>query len=383
MERVYDVFAVASDMRDEEEPRAIGQADDTALDKIIRRTHKYDTKAEEKLETFLTSIGFDKPDAYSYAFERVLDAHGVDFIQFEKFYSRSKNLYKDFLQFTGAGETDFYEVVKPRIVGKIDSRSKQQTGWNIKDPYGFYNDLCKIAFAQSRTAVGECEFMLAVLTEGLKGKTGDIGLRAGGLDYEIGTQKKIISKSIKDIAKKTVPTPGNVPPPGNIWDSNSNKNLWWTEQNLNEWIYFKEANMDVKFTGLQERVEKLAAKELQQRATDVEARKRLFCSCVLHKYITSHGDRCIVVFNGGTSGQYGPVGKIDRATRGDLTTPEYREAERAGTEFKRCRWLELGEPHNDAEWVFRHCVDGIKGGVPWFTFAIDSGLNVRISFRPS
>ena len=96
MERVYDVFAVPSDMRAEEEPREIGQADDSALDKIIRRTHKYDTNAEKKLQTFLSSIGFDKPDAYNQAFERVLDAHGVDFIQFEKFYSKSKNRYKDF-----------------------------------------------------------------------------------------------------------------------------------------------------------------------------------------------------------------------------------------------------------------------------------------------
>jgi len=367
MERVYDVYAVPTDARNEEEPSLVGQADEPTLAKIARRTHKFDTSAEEKLNTFLTKIGFDTPPAYLQTFEAVLDKHGVDYERFADFFGKSKNKYNDFATFTGRGDMDFYNKVQDRIVGAEDSRSGRQTGFGVEDPYGFYNDLCKIQFAQGRVAVGECEFMLAVLTEGLKGQTGDIGtLKAGGKEYEIGTQNKVISKGIKDIVKNTVPvTRASKLTPGNIWNEKK-PNLMWTSENMNEWVYFKEANSDAAFNGLEERCQRLAAEELQSRRVDFDTRRKIFSSCVLHKYITSHQDNCIIIFNGGSGGIYGGHGARSGAGR----------QARGADEFRQCRWLECGENSGrDAEWVFTNCVD--QG---WFNFSIDSSLLVRISY---
>ena len=367
-ERVYDVYSVPTDARNEEEPSLVGQADDATLAKIVRRTHKFDTSAEEKLNTFLTKIGFDNPPAYLQAFEAVLDKHGVDYARFADFFSKSKNKYNDFSAFTGNGDMDFYSKVESRIVGAEERRTGRQTGFGVDNPYQFYNDLCKIQFAQGRVAVGECEFMLAVLTEGLKGQTGDIGtLKAGGKEYEIGTQNKVISKGIKDIVKETVPvTRESQLEPGNIWNEKK-KNLMWTSKNMNSWIYFKEANRDVTFNGLEERCQALAARELQTRRVDSETRRKLFASCVLHKYVTSHKDNCIIIFNGGAAGIYGGRGARSAAGQEARNTDE----------FRLCRWLECGENSGkDAEWIFQNCVDN-----NWYNFTIDSSLLVRISYK--
>jgi len=336
----------------------IGKADSQALAKITRRTHKYGSSADEKIETYLNGIGFNFPDAYRQSFELILDNHNVDFNKLEAFYNNKKG-FNDFGTFVGRGDINFYEQVEDRIKNDI----------GVENPYGFYNDLCKVAHAQSRTAVGECEFMLAILTEGMKGKTGDIGtegIEASGREFEIGTQEKIISKGIKDIVSKTVPTPSSKLAPGNIWDQNS-KETMWTSENMNDWIFFKQ-NTNVKFNGLEQRCEALAKKELETGVVDIETRRRLFSSCVLHKYITSHNDNCIIIFNGGSAGRYGGSGRMSAASRQNARKSE---------EFQVCRWLELGENSGrDAEWVFKNCVDD-----NWFNFGIKSDLSVRISYR--
>ena len=53
----------------------IGKADSQALAKITRRTHKYGSSADEKIETYLNGIGFNFPDAYRQSFELILDSH--------------------------------------------------------------------------------------------------------------------------------------------------------------------------------------------------------------------------------------------------------------------------------------------------------------------
>ena len=379
-ETVYDVWAAPADSRGEGDVEVVGQADDATLDKIRTRSRKYVQNADKVMWKFLKTIGFDD-DNYKMSLEAVLDAHQVDYIQFAKFLSRSKSRYSDFKRFTGANQGDFFSIVEPRIVGGIESRSGEATGLGVANAYQFYNDLCKIAHPQGRVGVGEGEFMLAVLTEGKKGETGDIStMKAGGKEYEIGTQKKIISKGIKDIVKFTVPvTRQSQVTVGNIWDPQGDKKLHWTVKNMNQWIYFKEADMDVKFGGLEKRAKKLADEERASGIVDFEKRRRIFCSCVLHKYITSHKDDCIIVFNGGGAGTYGVAGRVSKAIRGELSGPEYRAAERASTEFKHCRWLQLGEnAGKNLEWVFKKCVDS-----NWFDFEFDSDLKVRIKYTPA
>jgi hypothetical protein len=351
---VYDVAAKPA-APEQGDWAPVGQADDDALDKIKRRTHKYETDADAVVERFLDKIGFlDKN--YTNSLTDVLDAFDVDYIKFATFLQKSKSKSSYLKSFRGKGEDDFFEKIKSRIVTQLDISEEEA--------YPFYHELCKINHPQGRVGVGECEFMLAVLTEGVKGITGDIGtLKANGREYEVGTQSKVISNDISREIYKTVPTSQSRIEAGNLWNDDY-PDMKWTQENMNEWITTSNDSF-VNFDGLEQMAEEIF---MEERLTGVneEKRKQVFCCCVLHKYLSNHKDDVIVLFNGGAK-RFGKKKGVER------------DVHRSRAEFLHCRWMAVGTKANvPLITLFKECVKSL----PWFGFTI-SGKDrvVRITYR--
>ena len=347
-EQEYDVAAKPVDQSSGYEH--IGRADAAALSKIKRRSQKYEQKAEDTIKNFLDTIGFGDEN-YTNSFDNVLDKYNADYISLAN-YLKNKNRQRQLKVFAeGAGAKGDVD-----IFNQLNSRNRVAAIFGIPSDqaYNLYRDLCTIKHAQSRTAVGEAEFMLGVLTEGQKGKTGDIGatIRSEDKEYEIGTQNKVISKPAELADDMYVTVPRNKKDQsiqiGNIWSETEENNYSWTSEYLNELIAPGQDSVD--FTGVERFSQQVANNERQSGTVDYYRRHQIFGAAQLYKYILNHNDNFIVIFDAGA--------KI---------------SSRKAAPFTRCRYYDVKSTPFTT--LLNDCLNG------WFTFSIDKDKTIRIMYR--
>lgn len=349
-EQEYDVAAKPVGQEDGYE--YIGKADVSALTKIKRRSQKYEQQAEETVKSFLETIGFGDEN-YTNSFDTVLDRYNADYISLASYLKNKhkNNQLKMFKEGPGAkGDIEIFSQLNSR------NRISKIFGISPDKAYSLYVDLCTIKHAQARTAVGEAEFMLGVLTEGQKGKTGDIGatIKSQDKEYEIGTQNKVISKpaELADDMYLTVPKAKKDVSiqPGNIWsEEEKGNNYSWTNEYLNEIIAPGQAAVD--FTGIENVCQQVANAERQAGVVDVYKRHQIFGAAQLYKYIINHNDNFIVLFDAGA-----------KASGASKKAP-----------FTKCRYYDVRS--TPFMTLLNDCLNR------WFIFNIDKDKTIRIMYR--
>ena len=196
-----NVNIVAKDSQGKEEP--LGQTDLKGKKAISSYINKFNQGADNLIAKLVTESGFDTKD-YHALFASVInnDKYEVDWSAFKNHVVNRFENYDLGSRFSNTvGEFNMKDEFMP-IISKFVKNNQQE----------FFTEVFQISTKISGTAVGDGEFILGIIGNGVKGKVGDVDViytdeDGKGLALEVGTQDKIIGdasrvKGAKGVARK-------------------------------------------------------------------------------------------------------------------------------------------------------------------------------------
>jgi len=171
-------------------PQSLGQTNADGQQAITGYINRFNQGADALIDTLITSSGFDTND-YHALFRHVInnDKYAVNWQGFKDHVEHrfeKHNLANWFNQ--EAGEFNMLNEFLPIIREFVTANEEE-----------FFREIFKISTKMSGTAVGDGEFIMGIIGNGIKGKKGDVDViytgGTPGLTLEVGTQKKIVGQS--------------------------------------------------------------------------------------------------------------------------------------------------------------------------------------------
>lgn len=181
----------------------LGQTDTSGKQAISSYINKFNQGADTLITQLVNDSGFDTKD-YHALFASVInnDNYNIDWKAFKGHVDNRFDNYDLGSRFTGTtGEFNMLKEFYPILSKFVKSNQNK-----------FFNEIFQISTKISGTAVGDGEFILGIIGNGVKGQKGDVDViytdkGGSGLALEVGTQDKIIGdasrvKGAKGVARK-------------------------------------------------------------------------------------------------------------------------------------------------------------------------------------
>ena len=292
-DQLGDIDIYAKEPRKKFEP--LGQVTEPGKDKITKYIGKVSQRGDEMIEDLITDSGFDTIQ-YHRSMRAILDEHEINWQAFQKHVAtRFKKGIKLTHYFKGTnGEVDFVRVFKPVTDSLLVNPQV--------DGDAFFEELFTLNHAIGNTAVGDGEFLLGIVGNGVKGiDGGDVDVlrlvKKGKTALEVGTWSKIIGDSSREKGRKGVALKlrnlvlQNQP---GAWQEEAHASFG---ELISTFKTLTSADKEYVFSLLE-----------AHSGTDTGPYlpiNRIIGSVVLYDYIIGHGDNFIAVINysGGASGQ--------------------------------------------------------------------------------
>ncbi len=305
-----NVDIIARDPDGSAEP--LGQTDARGKQAISGYINRFNQGADSLIEKLVNDSGFDTKD-YHALFANVInnDKYNIDWKAFKQHVDNRFDNYDLGDRFNKTvGEFNLYQELLPIINNFVKSNQSE-----------FFNEVFQISTKMANTAVGDGEFILGIVGNGIKGTVGDVDVlytdKQEGLALEVGTQDKIIGASSREKGAKgntrkiwewmLVPIANKVdvyydPKKLNVWEDEAAREravlpLFDTYKNINnadaKWIYdliVKEGLNDTEIN------------PETMRPVDNNPKSnlnRILGGLVMYDYITEHKDDVIVSINFG------------------------------------------------------------------------------------
>ena len=316
-----------------ERPTELGVVDRPQADQISNYVSRVSSKSEAEISKLIQQSKFstggddEKDNKYYQVFDYLLynPVYDIDWPAFREHVNnrfKTNNLATLFNQDYGQFnlKDDFALPILNKFVRK-----------NVDD---FFQKLFVINPAMGGTSVGDGEFILGILGNGVKGDVGDVdvvadnsdGLQIGNsnVTLEVGTQNKIIGESSRSKTYVTVARKLMNAMSAEIGTTVEAKEEIAFQNNQQKWAYIKTL---VKDLGVADRDSSLIVNTLRQAAKqdiDVDSEdpanrlparstfiNRVIGGVVMYKYITDHNDDIIVSINYGEAIQKAPYKPYD------------------------------------------------------------------------
>ena len=198
-DEIGDIDIYAKEPRKKFEP--LGQVTAPGKDKITKYIGKVSQQGDEMIAKLIKQSKFDTIQ-YHRSMRSILDEHEINWPEFKKHVdTRFKSGIKLTNYFRGvAGEVDFLRAFKPETDKLLVNPQVEGDA--------FFEELFTLNHAIGNTAVGDGEFLLGIVGNGVKGKKGDVDVlrlaRKGKTALEVGTWSKIIGASSREKGRKGV-----------------------------------------------------------------------------------------------------------------------------------------------------------------------------------
>jgi hypothetical protein len=308
-------------------PQSLGQTNADGQQAISGYINRFNQGADALIDELITSSGFDTND-YHALFRHVInnDKYAVNWQGFKDHVEHrfeKHNLANWFNQ--EAGEFNMLQEFLPIIREFVTANEEE-----------FFREVFKISTKMSGTAVGDGEFIMGIIGNGIKGKKGDVDvIHTGGtssLTLEVGTQNKIVgqssrAKGVQGLTRKIwqyflLPIATNVDPEydptkGRSRVQKGKINVWRDDQHRRDeiiplldtfnnistqqatWVY--EQIVDLGLDPDEIEPEKMLPETNNPQST----LNRILGGLVLYDYITDHNDDIIVSINFSSSEDLG------------------------------------------------------------------------------
>jgi hypothetical protein len=299
-------------------PQSLGQTNADGQQAISGYINRFNQGADALIDELITSSGFDTND-YHALFRHVInnDKYAVNWEGFKAHVEHRFNKHDlgDWFN-QEAGDFNMLQAFLPIIREFVTANEEE-----------FFREVFKISNKMSGTAVGDGEFIMGIIGNGIKGKKGDVDViytgGGSGLTLEVGTQKKIVgqssrSKGVQGLTRKIwqyflLPLADNVDPEyaptGRDRVKGGQLNVWADDEQRRQaiiplldqfgaintkqatWVYEK-----IVADGL-ESDEIDPSKMLPVLNNPQSTVNRILGGLVLYDYITEHNDDIIVSIN--------------------------------------------------------------------------------------
>lgn len=288
-DQLGDVDIYAKEPNKEIEP--LGQVTGPGKEKILKYIGKVAEDGDTLIKNLITDSEFDTIQ-YHRSFRAILDEHDINWPEFrDHVNTRFTTGLKLTNYFRGTnGEVDFVRVFKP-VTDSLLINPQQ-------DGDSFFKEIFTLNHSIGNTAVGDGEFLLGIIGNGVKGKTGDVDVlklsKEDPTALEVGTWSKIIGASSREKGRKGIALKL-------LQLVVASKPGMWTEET---------------FSACDEILNNFKTLTPEQKAYIVDLLEansgtgygpvtplnRIIGSVVLYDYIIDHGDNFVVIINYSSGG---------------------------------------------------------------------------------
>ena len=174
-----------------EAPQTLGQVNEPGLQTISKFIYKVNKDGDQLIKDLVDDSRFDTKE-YHRTFKSVLEEFDIDWGAFAKHVTtRFQHCIKLNDLFSGqSGQINLKDECRVALLPLLK---------NPNDYDRFFQELFTLKHSISTTSVGDGEFLLGIIGNGVKGSVGDVDVfikdRETGTAFEIGAQKKIIGAS--------------------------------------------------------------------------------------------------------------------------------------------------------------------------------------------
>lgn len=301
-DQIGNVDIYAKEPNKEIEP--LGQVSTPDKVKISKYIGKVAEDGDTLIQDLIKDSEFDTIQ-YHRSFRAILDEHDINWPVFRK---HVKNRFKTGLKLTNyfkgsAGQVDFVRVFKP-ITDSLLVNPDQ-------DGDNFFKEIFTLNHSIGNTAVGDGEFLLGIIGNGVKGKTGDVDVlrltKKGSTALEVGTWSKIIGASSREKNRKGIALEL-------LQLAVNNRQDTWTPETFETCERLLQNFKTLTPEHIQYVID-LIVTNSGTKYGPFTPLNRIIGSVVLYDYILDHGDNFVVIINYSSGGADSP--KMTKA-RSDL-----------------------------------------------------------------
>ena len=178
------------------QPVPLGQVDEPGLKTISKYIYKVNERGDDLIKELIESSRFDTKD-YHRAFKSVLEEFDINWSAFaEHVNTRFESGIQLNKLFRGkSNQFNLKEKLQPTLNAWLNSPEE------VGDE--FFDEMYSLKHSIGTTSVGDGEFLLGIVGNGVKGTVGDVDvITARGKALEIGAQRKIIGASTREKGAK-------------------------------------------------------------------------------------------------------------------------------------------------------------------------------------
>jgi len=178
------------------QPVPLGQVDEPGLNTISKYIYKVNERGDDLIKELIESSRFDTKD-YHRAFKSVLEEFDINWSAFaEHVNTRFESGIQLNKLFRGkSNQFNLKEKLQPTLNAWLNSPEE------VGDE--FFDEMYSLKHSIGTTSVGDGEFLLGIVGNGVKGTVGDVDvITARGKALEIGAQRKIIGASTREKGAK-------------------------------------------------------------------------------------------------------------------------------------------------------------------------------------
>lgn len=174
-----------------ERPQSLGQVNEPGLQTISKFIYKVNKDGDQLIKDLVDDSRFDTKE-YHRTFKSVLEEFDIDWAAFANHVkTRLDHGIKINELFSGkSGQINLKDACQEVLLPLLK---------NPGDYDRFFIELFTLKHSISTTSVGDGEFLLGIIGNGVKGSVGDVDVKISDTDtgeaFEIGAQKKIIGAS--------------------------------------------------------------------------------------------------------------------------------------------------------------------------------------------
>jgi len=177
-------------------PVPLGQVDEPGLNTISKYIYKVNERGDDLIKQLIVDSKFDTKD-YHRAFKSVLEEFDINWSAFaEHVNTRFESGIQLNKLFRGkSNQFNLKEKLQPTLNAWLNSPEE------VGDE--FFDEMYSLKHSIGTTSVGDGEFLLGIVGNGVKGTVGDVDvITARGKALEIGAQRKIIGASTREKGAK-------------------------------------------------------------------------------------------------------------------------------------------------------------------------------------
>jgi hypothetical protein len=269
-----------------ERPQPLGQVNEPGLQTISKFIYKVNKDGDKLIRDLVDDSKFNTKD-YHRTFKSVLEEFDIDWGAFA---NHVQNRFDDGIKlhelFSGqSGEVNLKDACRPVLLPLLK---------NPGDYDRFFEELFSLKHSISTTSVGDGEFLLGIIGNGIKGTVGDVDViikdKETNQAFEIGAQKKIIGassrvKGSKGVAFDIIETMIGYP--------DDEQYLWLEQQIANTYTTLNKGNVNY----ILRQLKVYAGQEPVHGQFTTFPPVLIVGGMVLYDYIKGHNDDYIVIVN--------------------------------------------------------------------------------------